>query len=156
MRARLLPRLTMCWGTLSGWKRGGRGIAATVQEARQRRKGGGCLFRWLAPKVPATYLTPFLAVRSSLPRASACRRLLDRRRGLWRGPHDAGELAALQELAAFPAAAGDLVLHGADRLLGAARGFHRQQVAVAGGRDEAQDAVLFRVHLDQDDAAARS
>src|SRR6185369_753918 len=67
---------------------------------------------------------------------------------------DACELAALQELAAFPAAAGDAVLRGADRLLRAARRLDGHQIAVAGGRDEAEQAIVVFLQLDEDDAAA--
>ena len=67
--------------------------------------------------------------------------------------HHPRELAALQQLAALAAAAGDFVLRRADRLLRAARRFDGHQVAIARRRDEAEDAVAL-IELDQDDAAA--
>src|SRR4051812_16414621 len=66
---------------------------------------------------------------------------------------DPGELPALEEFAAFSAATGDLVLRGADRLLGPASGFDRQQIAVALRRDEPQEAIFAGLQLDEDDAA---
>ena len=45
---------------------------------------------------------------------------------------------------------------GADRLLGAAAGLDGHQVAIAGGGDEPEHAVVLRSQLDQDDAAARA
>ena len=78
-----------------------------------------------------------------------------RRRRLGRRPEDPGELAALQQLAALAAAAGHLVLAGADGLFGAARGFDRQQIAVAGRRDRAEHPVLV-AQLDEQHALARA
>src|SRR6478736_805232 len=79
----------------------------------------------------------------------------EHRGGVRGGPQHARELAALQELPPLAAPARDLVLGRADGLFGAARGFDRQQVAVAARRDEAEDAVLVP-ELDQDNPAAGS
>src|SRR5688572_3945321 len=79
-----------------------------------------------------------------------------RHRRLDRTRDDARELAALQELAAFAAAAGDFVLPGADRLFGAARRFNGHQITIAGRRDEAKQAIVLLLQLDEDNAAAGS
>ena len=84
---------------------------------------------------------------------------LDRRSGqvgrsLGHGQDDPRELAALQQLAALSAAAGDLVFRRADRLLRAAAGFDGHQIAIAGGRDEPENAVVFRRQLQEDYASA--
>ena len=86
------------------------------------------------------------APRLTLPE---CRHLDGRR-------HDARELAALQQLAAFAAAAGHLVLRGANRLLRSARRLDRQQIAIADRRNESQQPIIVRLQLDQNDAAARA
>src|SRR6516225_4412095 len=75
--------------------------------------------------------------------------------GLRDRPEDAGELAALQELASLATPPGDLVLGGADGLLGAAARFHGQQVPIAGRRDEAEYAIVV-AEFNQEDALARS
>src|SRR5207244_602495 len=77
------------------------------------------------------------------------------RRRVRRRPHDAGELAALEQFAPFAASSRHFVLGGADRLLCAASGFDRQQVTVAPGRDGAQHAVVV-AELDEDHPLARS
>jgi hypothetical protein len=56
----------------------------------------------------------------------------------------------------LPPRPGHLVLGGADRLLGAAAGLDRHQVAVALRGDEAEHAVVAARQLDQDDALARA
>src|SRR5262245_33249880 len=56
--------------------------------------------------------------------------------------HHASEAAALHQLLAFAAAAGDFVLRRADRLLAAARGLDRQQIAIARRHDRAYDLVV--------------
>ncbi len=57
-----------------------------------------------------------------------------------------------KQLAPLAAAAGDLVFGRADRLLGAARGLDRHQVAIAGRRDEAEQPIVLLLQLDEDDA----
>src|SRR5215203_4115256 len=77
-----------------------------------------------------------------------------RLRRLRRRPDHPRELAALHQLPSLAAAAGDVVLGGADRLLGTAAGLDGHQIAIPGRGDEAQHAVLWRRQLDQDHAAA--
>src|SRR5918996_4889080 len=78
-------------------------------------------------------------------------RIRQRRRRFGYRPEDARESPALQQLASFAAAAGDLVLRRADRLLAAARGFDGQQVTVARRGDEAEHAIIVG-ETDQEDA----
>src|SRR5262245_31784502 len=81
---------------------------------------------------------------TSSQRRGCIRRLVD----------DANEAAALQELASLSAASGDLVLGGADGLLAASRCLDREQIALAGGRDEPEHAVVVIGQLDENDALA--
>src|SRR5688572_16259193 len=66
----------------------------------------------------------------------------------------ARELSALQQFAAFAAAAGDLVFGGADRLLAAAARFNPHQIAIARRGDEAENMVLLRLQFDEDHSFA--
>src|SRR5207247_918106 len=81
--------------------------------------------------------------------------IAERRRELRHGPEHFRELAPLQQLAALAAAPRDLVLRRANRLFGASSRFHREQVAIARRRDEAEAAILL-AQLDQDHAFART
>src|SRR5215216_2014917 len=87
---------------------------------------------------------------ASEPMLAGSWKLSDQRRGgIWHRPDDPGELAALQQLAALTAAAGDLIFRRADRLLRAARGLDRHQIAIAYRSDEAQHAIGC-IQFDQD------
>src|SRR5579864_1767809 len=77
-----------------------------------------------------------------------------RGRDLRRLGHDPHELAALQKFPALAAAARRAVLRRRDRLLGAPRRLDREEIAVARGRDEAQQPVVVLLQLDQDHASA--
>src|SRR5881392_3812517 len=68
---------------------------------------------------------------------------VERRRRVRHGPENAGKSATLQQLAAFAASPRHAVLRRADRLLGSARRLDGQQVAIAGRRDEAEDAIVL-------------
>src|SRR3989442_241429 len=81
--------------------------------------------------------------------------ICERWRRLRHRPDDFRESAALEELASFAAATGHFVFAGADRLLGAARRFDGQQIAVAARRNGAEHLVLFS-ELDQQHALARA
>src|SRR5262247_3170092 len=74
-----------------------------------------------------------------------------RRRRVRNGPDDAGELTALEQLAASSTSAGDLVFGSTDGLLGAAGGFDGQQIAVAARGDEAEHAIVL-AELDEQHA----